>query len=368
MMKKVFSLFVVILCCILCVAQNINQEKLAKDWGKLVDYVNCKYVSAYISNNKTDPSFNKYLQNIKPKIDSCSINNSIGYDNLSKLLKENGWSQTEEKICSIINNRKNLQPDIAVLLDISCFDSQQVQPSLSECKNSLEKELNGIYMEKNVTVENTDNYSDNNEQESSNGNLLLWILLGVVILEGLCIAFLWRRSMYIPDDEYIKDVCCDSKRLDDKFQLKIQQYVNDVEVLKKRLSALESNISKQAYKQSDVVEKREIKNTEKILPEIKPEIVKYAKNVGGGYLQECQQNKAQYELKLKDSSSNEASFVFCGEQKTALAQIDPTFKDVCETKDYKDSANRVEMQKNGKAILQDDDMWKVIEKGIVKFS
>ena len=366
MMKKIVGLFIFILCCILCVAQNIDNEKLTKDWDRLVDYVNCKYVNAYIlSTQEKDPAYNEYLNKIQPKIYSCSVDKPIPYDSLSKLL-EKDWSNTQKNICAIINNRKQINPkNINSLLAIDTFEPS-IQSSLEECKANIGKELVVKYsINENTQSQQAIEQQDENDSDNGSG-ILVWILLAVVILEGLCIALLWRRSMAIPDDEYIKDVCYKSERMDRKMQLKLQQYVDSVEDLKKRVSMLEFKSSEQ-YQNSETPEKKDVNNTKKISIEIKPEIILYAMSDGDGYLRECDENKAQYKLKLKDDSSKEASFEFCGEQLKAVARIDATFKDVCETLNYKDTATRVEMQKNGKAILQEG-RWKVIEKGIVKFS
>jgi hypothetical protein len=151
------------LCSATGAAQTIDKET----FGKLVDYVNCKYTAACIESYRDSSKFRsdyKYYQTgIKDQLIACTPPKSLSYSELYGLLMEgNHWTITCNNLTVIINKRKNkfqenisTEEAITILttLDSVLIQEERVpQDTIEHVKAELNKYIDSLSASEILTV------------------------------------------------------------------------------------------------------------------------------------------------------------------------------------------------------------------------
>jgi hypothetical protein len=367
-MKRIIaSIGLAILCCAISTAQNINQET----FNKLVDYVNCKYVQTYLeqeaAKRPTEPDVKLYKEKIKEKLDKCTPDESLSFDQLSKLLKDNHWGETEERLAQVINRKKgtlgNIDDRILEKL-VSVEDlSGVLQKNLMNRKDELYNELKN---RDSKTVEaKVPNVDPKRRNRDNYTNFWLW---GIIILEGLSLAVLsvlfWRRS----SDERIENRISESRYLRKKWRdnlTNINDCQNNINTLGNKLYNLERNLNILRSELNNNKEKINI-GQNPIQSEQKPQPQRYLKRRSDKVFNQVSDDPDGSFFRLFDQQGNRAKFDFCGNEAEAIANRDAVFDMICETFGVYHSAQHIVTEVPGEVELQNN-KWVVIRNAGIKF-
>lgn len=365
------------------ISNFLTAQNLKPDWSKLVDYVNCKYVEVYIESVRKIPAeaknIEKYEENLQDKLKSSTLFNPLSFDSLSFLLKQNGWSGTEEKLASKINEKKDFpDPEKTIPNLISTSSLSDVFRSILESKRKeIEEELHKHYRvktQKGAPILVNNEISKENNDNSFFGIVLLVGLLNAITLLVLALFVIKRTS-----ENRIKQITYNSQRLEQKFALKndfthSESEKNIIE-LNKKITELEKTI------QSIKINVEENKNrTEKyyenapasnVLLEKAPwnnenSKLTYLKTAKQGVFSTSFDEPSGCFFKVFEIRATEAKFEFCGNEAEAIANRDAIFDNVCETYGIANSAKKIRNEEFGIVEFQDG-KWKVIKKAKIKF-
>ncbi|NDV65649.1 hypothetical protein [Bacteroides sp. 224] len=195
MFRKKILLIISIL--FLSTLQCFAQKTITKtEFEDLVDYANCRYTAKYIESFRDDEiekeNIDKYDKNIKSILDEATIKKSPKFNELEKLLKNNGWSKTftelTQKVCEkkqkFTSNEMNIKDAIQLL---------QLDGKLgTQLKNEVERlsqEILEYYKEETQSSEN-DSQSTDEQGEKSLMEEYKKLKKEVVLLEGIAVGVL----------------------------------------------------------------------------------------------------------------------------------------------------------------------------------
>lgn len=324
-MRKIFFIAsILFLCGFSCVAQTINQN----EFEKIVDYVNCRYAKAYIENTNASQSDKEaYNSKIKSKLDNCSFDNHLSYDDLYKILKNNSWGQTADNLVKArIENKKFVDVSsktdseiIDYIIDISGNFKTYIG---DQTIKNLETELKERYASKpqetpkvvEKATEPTPPQTVQATKESENKSECHWVMWLIIILEGILLCIfsyflyrLWRRCekfkrMVIERDS--ADKSSDIKM----FESKLQQLDRKFGELQEKVK----NIKLEPISPNTIKTEDKIIETPVNVQEPKISYIKYFRTKQGKVLQEEVSNQSDASFKIYDINNNEAKFEYCG--------------------------------------------------------
>ncbi len=364
-----------------------------KEFNRLVDYVNCRYTKAYIEslrgNSISEADMEAYDKNIKSKIE-CSINKPIEYGELSNLLEDNKWSETNKNLSNIIDKNKdefdtNLSSDnvISKLTNINKL-SKTFQSELEDEQSELKKQLKDhIDSLKNKGKTNTPATGDSNnsatpttEQPRKKTTVVksgfysfgLWalVILNVILTIVVSIYAWWSTRI----KNRVKN--------DDSNELKI----NNINPLQKEIEKLKKDFLNKEEKVDELdMRIMAIENEIKALrsniitnpPPVDPTVgggkegqIKYLKTAPQGvFLKEFESPNGCY-FKLYDINDNSGKFKFCGDIHEAIANRSAIFDDTSEPFSIPQNITELITERPGIAIYQNG-KWQVREKAIINF-
>jgi hypothetical protein len=393
-----------LICSSFAVAQQKTIDKVT--FEKLVDYCNCKYTEAYIESFRKDTkegeNINKYDQNIKSKISTCTFEKPLSFECLSKLLKDNGWHGTERQLSNKFNEKKKLFKEgieanaAIILLKIT---GDVYSSKLATTTESLQSELLQQYANlQNSPIDNTHGDSQGtaalteevkklsielqNLQEQINSFVRSWhLIVYIILIVGLVILvpFLWWN---IFGKKQIKDLICNSDRIKAKFALKsglpsgntsdvgmfenkLQQIERNMGEVKKRVDGLETKVDGITPATNIYTETKSTSNTQS--PSFN---IKYLRtpNEKGCFTKVFDNKDSNCYYKLCNINMDKAEFEFCGDAAQALANKDAVFDNVTKTVggDYT-RAKSIKTIKPGEVTLIEKNIWKVTRLIEIKF-
>ncbi|MDR1553493.1 MAG: hypothetical protein LBS69_08545 [Prevotellaceae bacterium] len=393
MTKKITGLLSVLLLYCISGISGMAQPKIdEQSFEDLVDYVNCKYTQAYIETVRNIPkekvNIKKYDDSIKPKLANNTISNPIKFEYLSRLLKANGWSDTEKNLFAKINERKNqfdklLECDqqIDLLLKLDGPFDEKLKSVTSELRQELIKQFcaSGNVQVAGPPKQNRDSGSavkSGQKNDFGNSKLLLLLIVIIIVLAAGNIAVslvLWQRIKTSSTANYrnIKDI--------------LKQNLTSIEGIKSILQRLDQKLTSVEGKIQPSGEKLQQsgQQTEQCQPPSndKPIIahepiedvpansnVKYIKLKAGVYLsQESDSKNDDCRFRLFDINGNIAKFEFCGDEQEAIVNKNAFFDKVCEDINYTGYAKHIENLAPGEVQRQSDGRWQVVKKATIRF-
>ncbi|KAA6325480.1 hypothetical protein EZS27_025312 [termite gut metagenome] len=388
-----------LICSSFVAAQQKTIDKVT--FEKLVDYCNCKYTEAYIESFRTDPkerlNMDKYDENIKSKFSACTLEKSLSFEDLSKLLKDNGWSGTESKLSSKFNEKKKqieegIETNAAIILLTGDVYSSKLATTTKSLQSELQQyagrpnpPMDGPGTCVNVLTKKVDELSMElqkfKEQSNSSAWRNWWSLVIHILIAGLVILilFVWWNLF---GKKQIEDLICNSDRIKEKFALKsdlpsgstsdvgmfenkLQQIERNMGEVKKRVNGLEKKMDDTTPATNIYTETKNTSNTQSPSSDIK-----YLRtpNEDGCFTKVFDNKDSNCYYKLYDIKANKAMFEFCGDATRAIANKNAVFDNATKVVggDY-NRAKSIETVKQGEVILIEKNIWKVTAKAEIKF-
>lgn len=395
-MKRIVSVILLTLVCFQGVAFATSSEN--EQWDKLVDYVNCRYVRAYIDGyvlSKPEGNDVKlYKENIKPLLDNIgeisfsdgavifSGGNPLKYEELSDLLRKNQWTGTDGKLASVINERKKNVGDVKELVSIDNF-VLQMQNYLREdygalCKlfssnSDYSKEIAKLKAEIESLSEQLK--SKGSEVNTYRSNADFWFLTAIVfmflflVVVALVVFFFFKYSKDMKqlrlDKEHYKSMCSELEADKVGKEKEIDQLTIQNSKLENKLVELQKTGSNPNEK---VVEVKEQKQTV-VLPENPKKEIRYFQypNANLEVKQLFESESPNFYYKAIMEGSSRAKFEFCGKSEKAINNSDSYLANACEYKDIPANATKIYTDVLGVLVLQGN-VWKVEKKALIHFS
>ncbi len=423
-MKKTILCIISVLCYTLCIAQNIDDERLQQDWYKLLDYVCCKYTNEYINQYITHKNIKAgdnpqkrigvndstgYMDTIKPELDKVTIDNPLKKIELKELITKGLWpTKGGEFVEDFYNSRNKNIKSIDSLLSLSTFNQEDTQQWLKKTQEKLKNELTLHYkLEKNTaTTQNTvalQNTNKNTAIETKGGSqpkpksekkympLRYHILLMVIVV----LILLWYHFRLKNIDKKCDKLTLFNETIDKPINKRIKEYLNQggTQLYQKKEALSDSEIEAIATLVYNKIKNQQgnafgnainNKPQQESFPQHQqdmrhPQVAQsqpprneeyvYLKNFKEGKLRVVDnQSDAQYRIVLT-KNQNEAEIDFIGNMESAIATPDATFGDICDIIHQSDSnSKQCVLSKKPRVQKQEDGRWKVISKGEVMFS
>jgi len=322
-MKKVFFIVsVIFLCGFSIAAQTINQN----EFDKIIDYVNCRYAKAYIENTKANQSDkDAYNSKIKSKLDNCSFDNHLSYDDLYKILKNNSWGQTADNLIKVRKESKKFA-------DISSKTNLEIIDYIIEISGNFKTDI-GDKTIKEVETELKERYA-NKPQETpkvvekaieptplqtvqvatENKNEYHWVIWLIIALEGILLCVfsyflyrLWKRCNKLKRMLIERENSNKSSSVE-MFEAKLQQLEREFGELQEKVR----NIKLEPISPNTIKTEDKIIETPVNVQEPKISYIKYFRTKQGKVLQEEVSNQSDASFKIYDINNNEAKFEYCG--------------------------------------------------------
>lgn len=394
MRKTIISFFILILSISSLLGQTIQ-----KDWDKLVDYVNSRFVMDYIeherNNSKEKENIKNYDVNIKPRIDSSNITNPLSFEELSELLKNNGWESTQSNLVAIINRKKNENNNQSIDEKINSLLSTEelsikFQEILRDQVSNLSETLKDKYYSSQNEFENASNTIPigtkvrENKQFLKSQNALLWIIIALIFLfQFLLMTIILSLRAKVKRERNINTII-ESKRINDKFQnhkipqsmpdfeSRIRILENEIKEIKHQIVAtkfeLENLKSENAItQQAEAINKEESEKLQTIEnEEIKK--VRYLKIKSGNSFNQITNDiddSINYRV-LDFEDDNKAKFEFCGNVQNALKNTSAIFDNVCEYEGDPKNAKSIKNIWHG-IVEKQEGKWVVTQKARIIF-
>lgn len=376
-MKKIkFFISLTVLFCNTAFAQNIDKST----FEKLVDYVNCQYTAAYIehfrNDNKEKSNIEKFDKNIKEKLIQSNPDSSISFDELSKLLKDNGWSGTESSLSKEVNKKKDLfkdDKDCEQLIALLSIEGK-IATGLVDLIKELQQELKDKYCKKQAETiapppQNPVQPAPviiQPQQKKESFDSWLWtaifaigfVLLALVAAVMYCLSTL--RKQKIKTGRYRE-----SNR--DHFA-RIENNLNNIN---RRLADLENEHSK-INKTLSGFNNRVSLVKENPMPQpvhtvSKQTVVKYPKAIiPNGFRDDLSDVQGDGYFKFFDMNNGNAGFEFCGSDFEKARANKDTLEVVCEISGASITAHAIENEEPGSVRLRDG-RWEIIKKAKIRF-
>jgi hypothetical protein len=322
-MRKIFFIAsILFLCGFSCVAQTINQN----EFEKIVDYVNCRYAKAYIENtNASQSDKDAYNSKIKSKLDNCSFDNHLSYDDLYNLLKNNSWGQTANNLIKVRKESKKFA-------DISSKTNLEIIDYIIEISGNFKTDI-GDKTIKEVETELKERYA-NKPQETpkvvekaieptplqtvqvatENKNEYHWVIWLIIALEGILLCVfsyflyrLWKRCNKLKRMLIERENSNKSSSVE-MFEAKLQQLEREFGELQEKVR----NIKLEPISPNTIKTEDKIIETPVNVQEPKISYIKYFRTKQGKVLQEEVSNQSDASFKIYDINNNEAKFEYCG--------------------------------------------------------
>ncbi|MBN1330960.1 MAG: hypothetical protein JXA54_15925 [Candidatus Heimdallarchaeota archaeon] len=377
MKSKIIFVLTTLLSCSTVAFAQISIDKDIFD--RLVDYVNCKYTSAYFENIREDPQFEKplkiYDEKIKNEIDNVSINNPLSSDDLFNLLIKNEITNTANLLTKKIAGRKNAfdaklsnQQLIDYILKINDL-SETFQNKLEYTKSVLQVELLDIYTSAKPAEKITNPTSIPTNQHS---HLLLWIIIGLqgALITTFIIFYLssFRNKVvsFVLGSQRIKHFIIDQNNLSNNFKYTIP---SSQPISEKEVNRIVELVTQRVTKNFEIKQQEKIKQNE-ITSEVNQVTIsniRYLKQRNGNIFNQVSTIPEGCYFELYDILDNIAKFKFSGNENYAINNKNEVFDDVCDVSGSSFNAKRVQHEESGEVALQADGKWKVIKKAKIKF-
>jgi len=322
-MRKIFFIAsILFLCGFSCVAQTINQN----EFDKIIDYVNCRYAKAYIENTNASQSDKEaYNSKIKSKLDNCSFDNHLSYDDLYKILKNNSWGQTADNLIKVRKESKKFA-------DISSKTNLEIIDYIIEISGNFKTDI-GDKTIKEVETELKERYA-NKPQETpkvvekaieptplqtvqvatENKNEYHWVIWLIIALEGILLCVfsyflyrLWKRCNKLKRMLIERENSNKSSSVE-MFEAKLQQLEREFGELQEKVR----NIKLEPISPNTIKTEDKIIETPVNVQEPKISYIKYFRTKQGKVLQEEVSNQSDASFKIYDINNNEAKFEYCG--------------------------------------------------------
>jgi len=331
-MRRVFTfVLLALLPGIATIAQKPIEEK---DFNRLVDYVNCRYANAYIQNAGRGNDAIAYQKYIKPKLEKCTLEEHLSYNELYKLLIDNSWGQTanslvksrkEKKLFSEVSDKPNNEK-INYIIDLSNDFRKYIGDSIINVLNAeLQKDYPIVNQLDSAIVEpHSETTNDDQVKKSFN----IWLLIAI-----LATNILWLILILFFSKDFIKRVTYKSRRLEKKFKLNTESEIPpgntdnaQIKIFLEKIKNLEDKISEQ----NDAIARIQ-HNFSKHLIDGHPSsnsskhqeeeitVFKYLKSEPGKIFRESQSAEGCF-FRLRNERNETAQFEFCGDEKKAIAQ------------------------------------------------
>jgi hypothetical protein len=375
MRKTALIISMVFLYCTVVFAQKIDKATFEK-W---VDYANCKYTVAYIETFRNDVrercNFEKYDRNVKEKLTDCTFENPVTFADLSTLLKNNGWEETENKLSAKINDKKQQfqgnEMDAAAAIGLLKLEGN-FATILQTAVNDLQHELTGRYrqqtpqkekppVQQQITTEIT---KENPSIEHS--HKWLWIAL---IATWICLVVLLTFFL----KEYIKKITGKSKRIKKKDEnpIAVPKQVNssnNTPMFEDKIQSLEKKLGDLQEKVNNLDKKKDGGSSGGDDIDKTNKTVKYLKGKSGNAFSIVSDTPDGCFFKLVNEKDDTAEFEYCGTIEDARSQFNSIFDNVCETIGSVHNAKSVKTIQRGK-IKFIDGKWEVLpnNKARIKF-
>jgi hypothetical protein len=366
--------------------QSFGQKTITqKEFEKLVDYANCKYIQAFIEKKdiSKDYFYDTYLKKIKPELVKANLSNfqSIpSYNKIESLLNNNIPAL---KLAKLINERKSKYsnfPDNQSLLE-SLMTTGWNDINLVQIASEIKKEVfskYGIEQKNNAEVDliktKLNQTSSQVKGPISNIDSLqlkldellndvkkLYILTGILLLLLLFFAVLILRRT---TRERIINVVLDSQRIEKKFRDLINSQITSIS------SAVYESLK---YDFGRIDQKEQIKKKENedncqanVIKEKNESNYKYLKGKQGKIFSRVDSDPNNSFFRLFDEKDGYAKFEFFGDEAKAIANRVFT-NDICDVIGSKKTANHVITLKPG-TIKRVEDHWEVVEKVQIELS
>lgn len=360
-MKKIFLLIISIILFSIVHAQNLDVERINKDWSKLVDYVTLKYNQAGLEYGiKDEGTRNVYEERIKSVLDTQKINQCMPIDTFLTLVQ-------------------SVFPDYHLNIDLSPAKTQLIEQllggNITAPDSGLQKVIDDT--QKQLRTEILSEYkiqpSSVEEEESDSSNCLpIWVYIFMAVLLAAAIAlaiwtFLLNRKM--------AGIRHSQKRQDDSASFSrnsdAEHFQAQINILQDRMADLEKKAALWAEKGLDFEkELGSLRNLSSQLSKDQPEVEEksntiYVKNFKKGVLKKCSKEEAQF--CLIETQQELLAFEFCGNIEYAMANRDATFDGVCNLHGNPNKAIKIVNENRGTVKSVASDRWQVVEMATVKF-
>ena len=322
-MRKIFFIAsILFLCGFSCVAQTINQN----EFDKIIDYVNCRYAKAYIENTNASQSDKEaYNSKIKSKLDNCSFDNHLSYDDLYKILKNNSWGQTADNLVKArIENKKFVDVSsktdseiIDYIIDISGnFKTDIGDKTIKEVETELKERYANKPQETPKVVEKAIEPTplQTVQVATENKNEYHWVIWLIIALEGILLCVfsyflyrLWKRCNKLKRMLIERENSNKSSSVE-MFEAKLQQLEREFGELQEKVR----NIKLEPISPNTIKTEDKIIETPVNVQEPKISYIKYFRTKQGKVLQEEVSNQSDASFKIYDINNNEAKFEYCG--------------------------------------------------------
>lgn len=424
-MKKTILCIISVLCYTLCIAQNIDNARLQKDWDNLLDYVCCKYTNEYLNQyilftnaNATKPTerigvvdSTKYVDNIKPELDAVTIDEHFKKDDLIKLLIHNQWpNKGKTFVEQFYKSRHTTVKSIDSLLSLSTFDKDKTQKWLMDIQKELKDELTQHYKsgESIATGQNAPEevvtYSGaytpsgeggDSQQKPKSEKKYMPLSYHISLLVVVVLILLWYHFRLKNIDKKCDKLTLFNETIDKPINKQIKEYLNQggTQLYQKKEALSDSEIEAIATLVYNKIKNQQgnafgnainNKPQQESFPQHQqdmrhPQVAQsqpprneeyvYLKNFKEGKLRVVDnQSDAQYRIVLT-KNQNEAEIDFIGNMESAIATPDATFGDICDIIHQSDSnSKQCVLSKKPRVQKLEDGRWKVISKGEVMFS
>jgi hypothetical protein len=325
----------------------------------------------------------KFDQNIRAKLNESTLEKSLPFDELSKLLKNNNWKKTDSILSRKINEWKNKCPDDEMdafaainLLKLETFTGFQ---NLTETTETIQKTLKDKYL--NLRTEPpvssvpivTDQSQPSTDSEGKDSKELHFVLWFIVIIETV-LLFVFSHFLY-----RLWNRCA-------KLKNNILEIQEKIEILLKSNSQIKPENTNQTPKEItfdeknintivDVVvprvleciklEQKDILNDNPLQQPVSLSEIKYLAGKKGKTFSRISDNPDNCYYRMFNRNGDTANFEFCGNECEAIAQY-AVLSDVCEISGSRQNADSVRNINAGTIILKDD-VWEVQTPAKIKF-
>lgn len=360
-MKKIFLLIISIILFSIVHAQNLDVERINKDWSKLVDYVTLKYNQAGLEYGiKDEGTRNVYEERIKSVLDTQKINQCMPIDTFLTLVQ-------------------SVFPDYHLNIDLSPAKTQLIEQllggNITAPDSGLQKVIDDT--QKQLRTEILSEYkiqpSSVEEEESDSSNCLpIWVYIVLAVLLAAVIALaIWTFIL----NRKIARFKYNSKQQEDDVSFSRN---SDTENLQPQINILQDKVAYLEGKAASWDEKglalekelNSMRNLSSQPSNVQPKVEEksntiYVKNFKKGVLKKCSKEEAQF--CLIETRQGLLGFEFCGNIEYAIANRDATFDGVCNLHGNPINATKIVNENRGTVKSVASDRWQVVEMASVKF-
>lgn len=200
-----------------------------------------------------------------------------------------------------------------------------------------------------------------------------WILIGLVLVEGVCVIFLTVKVKKI--NENVGHLESRSNR----YGIAIKRIETDMIKVENELSGSKSKTpynppqppSQNGPREKDPIAKMLTNETVDTIPLNQPQVTAdsesvFLKHFKDGILEVVSKEQAFFQVTF-EVGGKEGHFEFIGDVRKALANKNSILDDVCETPRFNRDATQIITEKWGKCVKQQDGRWLVTQKAILSF-